>query len=954
MSDNNNTFNRRRPNTGTSATVVKSANELFNFEDISLKNLEKLPNNPRLTDGTSPINNKIFASTYFLEDFKKTVTTKDPGTKNYGKKYACLYKDKIRYLEQRSVKVLDIDYIDFTDYISEYHLRVSKICEKYGFDSPYIDITTLEHDYEKTDLIVFMYCKYLLNCLEKNSFEEFQSAMRIGALTVFKDHFASELFLDPLDPNNPDPSRSERLATTHIGVINYPVEFDIPDIRSEMLNRVATIKGDLDSYDDKTRYEVITSKWRCEGCGYNVTSYGTSPPSKCLNPDCGEKKSFRDLNDYTGHEYVYMKISQHIHGEDTLIGLSDIVIKVEGAHLINNFWRRSRQSATLKITGLIKLSQDRLNRNNPDERNLQMNAISIEIEGESTTVQFNEKLLEIIANKIDAKSMDDHYDKLKRSICPHLYQLEPIKEAILLMLTGAVARIDAHSKRRIRGDLVIMLLGDPSLGKSEFGIFITKVNPYAIRTIGGSKTTTAAALTSSWEIIKDVKVISKGVMPRCDLKGIAIIDELDKRNAEDMQVLSIPLDDNQMIPTHKSNYHHDIPARCPVLLIGNASKNSGRWDPSKTITAQTNYGAWLVARSDLIFIFIDDGDLERKQKQVEHMAKSRETMVTEADYNKRLKNKVYTDLQIDRIEKCFLENDYTGYYDTEYLRHELHYLKNTYKPTIKPGSDVEALLKKEYLKFSQIEMVTDDDNNEYGPYTKTIMDARAYNALERIAMTVARCRRHHMVTKDDMERAISLMMSSVSSMLPRPRNDIDKLKDGSMAVYKQMDKFLKSSDGFKNYFEAENSGWEAKRKVIQKKVSHQLHRYVGMLRRIGFENCTDCRGVGDVSIESADGMTTEQCFSCKGAKSFPRPWRFDDFESVMQKQKVMTNERIKSWFNMFRDQKLIISKDRSFECSDVLKNNIYISDLLLELSDRISREELQSIRNNNEANITRG
>lgn len=939
----------RRGGSSQALAELVSENKLINFEDVSGDSLDKLPTNIH-DDGRFYVNDKYQAAASFLANFNATVTIRDPKTKMPTKRTAHYYNDVIRLFSQKDIKIIDINYIHFVDWIDSYVAKLSNVCKKYSFEFPVIDISKLDQ-YEINDLCICMYSKYLLNALDKDKVEEFQAVMKEALLDVYKNHFDKDIELNLSKSKTPEVTKA--FLDIHIGVVNFPVERDIYDIRSEMLNRACVIKGDLDSYDDKTRFEIIKSSWRCEACLATITMFGSNKPTKCVSKECGEKNAFKDLAIYTGVDYVYMKISQHVHTEDTLIGMSDIVVRVEGPNLIKNFWKKSRQSATLKVTGIAKLSPDKLNRNNPNERNIQLNALSIEVEGESTTVQYNEKLMDMIGNKINLNKINAHYDKLKRSICPHLYKMEPIKEAVLLMLGGAVARLDSSTKRRLRGDLVGMLLGDSSMGKSEFGVFICKVNPYAIRTVGGSKTTTAAALTSSWEMIKDVKVISKGVLPRCDLKGFAIIDELDKRNPEDMQVLSIPLDDNQVIPTHKSNYHHDIPARCPVLLIGNATKNHGKWDPSKNIISQTNYGNWLIARADLIFILIDDGDMEQKKQMVEHMAKSRKTMVSEYDYNKNYKNKIYSEVLIEKIEQDFIKDNYDGIYDTEFLRHWFHYCKQNYKPTIKSGSDVEERLKKEYLKFSQITTIT-DDGDESGPYSQSIMDARAYNGLERVAMSIARQHMHHFVTMDDMEKAINLMMSSVSTMLLKPKNDMDKLSDGNMSVYKQFNKLFKSKDGFKNYLDQDNAGWEAKRRDIEKKYRQKLNKFNLCLFKRGFINCDDCHGKGVVSIETAVGVQSETCLNCKGNKVFNRKFTYLDIESDMNRQKIMGVHQVKNWFKLYSDKKLVVNSGGStWKVGLSTVDSIMMNDIAEELAERFARGEIEKEKGYIEDNLSK-
>lgn len=901
----------------------------INFDDVSNENLHKLPLNIE-------IDTLQKAAKYFIHQFRTNLTIRDPITKKFVKKNAPLYKDIIRTFSQKEIKIIDIDYNHFSGWCDSYFEKMMNVCKDHSFEYPVIQLEKLSA-VELNDLYIYMYSKKLLEYLDKDKVELFQKIMKDAVLSLYIDLYDKDLCLDIHKTKDPEETRS--FLNTHIGVKNFPNERDIYTIKPEFLNKAIVVKGDLLTFDDKPRVEIIKSNWRCDNCQNTFSVWGSNKPRKCSL--CSEPSFLEDTQEYENISYIYIKIQQHTNSHDVQIGTTELIVKIEGSHLIQNFYKKMKQGANLKITGIVKLSTEKINKNNLNERLLQLHAITIEIEGENTTVQYNEKLLDIIANKVKASNMEAHYEKLKRSICPHLYGREPLKETVLLMCVGAVPRVDRISKHRIRGDINALFCGDPGTGKSELGLFIEKILPYSIRTIGGKSTTTKAALTTSSDQINGIRIVTRGVLPRCDNKGVAIVDELDKRDQEDMQILSIPMDDNQVIPTHKSGFHHNVMARCPVLLIGNATKKHGKWDVTKTIGEQTNYAVWLVSRVDLVFVVIDEGDIQEKKKMVEHMAKSRAGMVAESDYTKNFKNKTYSDISIEKIEQDLEKNKFDGVYDTEYLRHEVHYLKQHYKPTIKPGSDVEALLKKEYLRFSQMKILNnDDDDGNEGPYTQAVMDARAYNGLERIAMAVARCMRHHTVTLDDMHKAINLMMASLMSMMPRAKSNSDKLNDPNTFVYKQMNKLLNSSGGIKKVLDAENAGWLHKRDQAIKKYRSKLHRFNGYLFRRGFIKCVECRGTGTISL-NAYGDMTETCVACKGNKGEPKNFSWYDFEADILNSKIMAKNMVRPWFDLYRKAKIITDEGGHIHRLGLVNiDSVVVTDFVDNLAIQLADEEI--------------
>jgi DNA replicative helicase MCM subunit Mcm2 (Cdc46/Mcm family) len=904
---------------------------VINFDDVSYDNLNNLKFSLDVNDETA-------AAVCFLRDYITTVTIKDPVTKKFIKKVVPLYNDALRILSQKSIKLIDINYQHFVDWTSQYFYKVHESLKKYGFDYPFLDYSKLTPE-EKTDLHIYMYSKKLLEYADGDKVEDFQSIMKSAALSLYQTLFDKTLELDISKSSNVEYTRE--FLGLHIGLKNLQKDHNIYEIKSDFLNKAVVIKGSLIVYDDKVRVEIVRTMWGCGNCAFKFMNTGSTPPRKCVN--CGEGGYFEETGRYESREYIYIKVQQHSSPSEPQLNMTDINVKIEGTHLIQHFHKKVQQhSASLKVTGVVKLSPEIINRNNKNERNLMINALTVEVEGENTVLQYSEKLLDVIANKIKPEFIDKHYEKLKRSICPHLYGLEAPKTSILLMAVGAVPRIDRYSKHRIRGDINVAIIGDSGLGKSELGLFLLKILPFSIRTVGGKKTTTAAALTSSYEINNGVKQVINGVLPRCDQKGVAVIDELDKRDPEDMQVLSIPMDDNQMIPTHKSGYHNDIPARCPVLLLGNATKRHGKWDPSKTITEQTNYATWLMSRVDLIFVLVDDGDLKRKERMIEHMANSRSSMVAEADFNKNYRGKTYSEIAIDKIERDLAENKFDGIYDTEYIRHELHYLKQNYKPTIIPGSVVEAKLKKEYLKYSQVKMVNDDGE---GVYSQEMMDARSYNGIERVAMAIARVHRHHHVTMDDMEEALHLQLASLTSMMLKPKSDSDKLNDSNLNVYKQMTKLINNPNEIKKFSDAHEAGWKKLRDDAKKDVVKRLTVFNrALFNKIGFYKCHDCDGKGIITIEGYMGGNgqSEVCNTCKGNKVFNKAFTYNEYFLEIDKLNILLDKQIKVWFDIYVKNGMIKStKGNNWEVGMNNIDTVFLADYVDALASQMADEEAE-------------
>ncbi|MHA1269817.1 MAG: LAGLIDADG family homing endonuclease [Candidatus Helarchaeota archaeon] len=150
--------------------------------------------------------------------------------------------------------------------------------------------------------------------------------------------------------------------------------------------------------------------------------------------------------------------------------------------------------------------------------------LDMEIETLEITPEEEQKIIEL--------SQDPWiYRKLIRSLVPSIYGLDEVKEALLLQLFSGVSRKRLDGTTR-RGQIHILLVGDPGVGKSQILKSIAEIAPRGLYASG--KGTSAAGLTASVLRDKDTGSLSleAGVLVLAD-QGLAAIDEFDKMRTED-------------------------------------------------------------------------------------------------------------------------------------------------------------------------------------------------------------------------------------------------------------------------------------------------------------------------------------------------------------------------------------------------------------------------------------
>ena len=218
--------------------------------------------------------------------------------------------------------------------------------------------------------------------------------------------------------------------------------------------------------------------------------------------------------------------------------------------------------------------------------------------------------------KFMAMSRDpDIYEKLVDSIAPSISgdYTKDIKKALACQLFGG-SRKRLPDGMRLRGDINVLLLGDPSTAKSQFLKFIEKVAPVGVYTSG--KGSSAAGLTAS--VIRDSRreyYLEGGAMVLAD-GGICCIDEFDKMREQDRVAIHEAME-QQTISIAKAGITTVLNSRTSVLAAANPI--FGRYDDLKTAAENIDLMTTILSRFDLIFIVRDVRDVERDRAIARHV-----------------------------------------------------------------------------------------------------------------------------------------------------------------------------------------------------------------------------------------------------------------------------------------------------------------------------------------------
>jgi replicative DNA helicase Mcm len=530
-----------------------------------------------------------------------------------------------------------------------------------------------------------------------------------------------------------DPEYAEKNESVTVRVTRLLEPTQLRKLGSIHIGKLVMIDG-IVVRSTPVRPMVMQAAFKCKRCGtmtpVKQTGQFLKAPFACSSPDCGakgpyeflqEESTFIDSQDLRLQERPEDlppgQLPRTLHVK--LVGTEIVDVARPGDHVSTVGVIRASAS-TLPGVGKLRTFQ------------LHVDTNSIEVMGKEPETALpspeeEEKILEL------AKDPWIH-SKIISSLAPSIYGYDHIKEAIMYLLFGGVSKI--LPDLTIRGELNVLLVGDPGTAKSMLLQYVARVAPRGLYTSG--RGTTAAGLTAA--VIREKEggmTLEAGALVLAD-KGVACIDEMDKMRPEDRVAIHEAMEQHT-VSVAKGGIVATLNARTAVLAAANPTL--GRYEPHRNVTENISLPVTILSRFDLIFVVRDVPNKETDAKMSEHILEIHRKGVTPVE----------PPISLDLLRKYI-----------------------SYSKGIKPILTLDAT-----KRLNDFYLVMRSASEAEG--SPVAITARQLEALVRISEARARASLRKEVTAEDAETAVIVMKRSLEEVgidLSSGARDIDIIMTG--------------------------------------------------------------------------------------------------------------------------------------------------------------------------------
>ncbi len=531
----------------------------------------------------------------------------------------------------------------------------------------------------------------------------------------------------------------EITASLHVRMVNLPdtSRVEVRDLRSEHMGRLIAVQG-LVKKATEVRPRVEEGVFMCLRCFATIRQpqeehLVLKEPAECYEDQggCGRSTSFRLLTEESRlvdtQKLEIQESPEKMRGGEQPQRLT-IFAEGELCGVVSPGDR-------IMVNGVLRSAVRRSGGTKSTIFDLFLETLSIEMEEQ----EFDEvEITPEEEEEIRRFSRDPEiYEKIRESIAPSIYGMDVEKQALMLQLFGGVAK-HLPDGSRLRGDIHILMVGDPGVAKSQLLRYAARLAPRGIYTSG--KSSSAAGLTAA--AVRDEFgdgrwSLEAGALVLAD-KGIACIDEIDKMEKNDRSSMHEAME-QQSISIAKAGITATLQSRCAIL--GAANPKFGRFEPFTPMPEQIDLPPALMSRFDVIFALTDNPEPDRDSLLANHILQVHRGGALNEQRNHDPESSISDEDIDDALVK--VEPPVPG----EFLRKYVAYTKRTCFPVMTDEA-------RERIQDYYVDLRRQASGEEDSPVPLT---ARQLESFVRLAEASAKVRISQEVQIEDAERAINIV-----------------------------------------------------------------------------------------------------------------------------------------------------------------------------------------------------
>uniref|UniRef100_A0A5S6R3H7 DNA replication licensing factor MCM2 n=1 Tax=Trichuris muris TaxID=70415 RepID=A0A5S6R3H7_TRIMR len=408
----------------------------------------------------------------------------------------------------------------------------------------------------------------------------------------------------------------DRIApAVHVRIAELPLEETIRGLRQSNLNHLVRITGVVTTTTGIIP-QLSVIKYDCLKCGYVLgpfvqTSHQEVKPGFC--PECQSGGPF-EIN---AEETVYQNYQCVTVQESPNKVAAGRIPRSKDCILLADLCDTCKPGDEIELTGIYTHNYDG-----------SLNA------KHGFPVFATVIIANYISKREDKVAMssltDDDVDEIMRlstdpnitervfaSIAPSIYGHEDIKRALALALVSGEAK-NPGKKHKLRGDINVLICGDPGTAKSQFLRYVASTAPRGVLTTGQGASAVGLTAHVLRHPVTQEWTLEAGALVLAD-KGVCLIDEFDKMNDHDRTSIHEAME-QQTITISKAGIVSSLQARCSVIAAANPI--SGRYDVSRTFSENVDLGDAILSRFDIFCVVRDNADAVEDERLARFVVQS--------------------------------------------------------------------------------------------------------------------------------------------------------------------------------------------------------------------------------------------------------------------------------------------------------------------------------------------